>query len=164
MQDVIVLEDECFVCYEKGTTPLYRVCNCNTLVHEQCYIKLVNVPSHASHCAVCRQQYKMDKTAVKAIRFAHKTSGWVLLIAALSFTFDRWNVFLRVSDDRTTRKPNVGHARYRGNVRCHRDGMRFHPVDSLETCRAHLLLPNHGSHDTPRAPSSSDRLIVRFVA
>lgn len=48
--------NECFVC-TLAHEPLYKVCRCNTLVHEACFLKLVNVPSHATHCAVCREKY-----------------------------------------------------------------------------------------------------------
>ena len=32
---------------------------CSTYVHEKCFVELVNVPAHATHCAVCQQKYDM---------------------------------------------------------------------------------------------------------
>ena len=32
---------------------------CSTYVHEKCFVKLVNVPAHATNCAVCQQKYDM---------------------------------------------------------------------------------------------------------
>ena len=52
---------DCFVC-ASAAPPLYRVCACDALVHRECYERLVNVPSHATHCAVCRQPYAMTIT------------------------------------------------------------------------------------------------------
>lgn len=49
---------ECFVCSESDG-PLYRVCKCKTLIHEQCYCRLVSVPSHATRCAICRSPYNL---------------------------------------------------------------------------------------------------------
>ena len=45
---------ECYICSD-DTPPLYRVCACNRLVHKECFTRLVEtVPSHRTHCPVCR--------------------------------------------------------------------------------------------------------------
>ena len=49
---------ECFVC-ASGHKPLYRICVCDSVVHEECYKRLINVPSHSTHCAVCRTPYNI---------------------------------------------------------------------------------------------------------
>ena len=46
--------------------PVFKVCNCDTYVHEECYKRLVNVPSHVTHCAVCRQPYADSRVPVGA--------------------------------------------------------------------------------------------------
>ena len=48
----------CFVCMVEDGRPLYRVCKCQSCVHEECARRLVmDVPSHTTHCAVCRSKY-----------------------------------------------------------------------------------------------------------
>lgn len=62
---------ECFVC-ASAAPPLYRVCACDALVHKECYERLVNIPSHATHCAVCRQPYNMTITWKRQRRWDRK--------------------------------------------------------------------------------------------
>ena len=51
---------ECFVCLTDTGQPVYSVCRCSSAyVHEDCFKRLVNVPSHATHCAVCGHAYDM---------------------------------------------------------------------------------------------------------
>ena len=73
---------ECFICADT-TQPLFRVCACNTLVHEECFKKLVNVPSHATHCAICRKQYKMDVTLAKKIDCHRLNCSFTSILIAL---------------------------------------------------------------------------------
>lgn len=48
---------ECFVCLETTGTR-FKVCDCNTAVHAECLMKLVDqVASHKRQCAVCKQPY-----------------------------------------------------------------------------------------------------------
>lgn len=50
----------CYVCTEP-TPPLYKICKCNALLHKECFQELVNkVPSHATHCAVCKHPYSLN--------------------------------------------------------------------------------------------------------
>ena len=58
---------ECFICAATDA-PLYKVCNCDTVVHEQCFTRLVNVPSHATHCAICKKKYDMTIHSAKMFR------------------------------------------------------------------------------------------------
>ena len=67
--------------------PLYRVCNCETVVHEKCFEKLVNVPSHATHCAVCRKRYDMSIYSQKKIK-CHKAFGSMLFLLSSVFIGD----------------------------------------------------------------------------
>lgn len=77
---------ECFICAEMHP-PLYRVCNCQTVVHEKCFEKLVNVSSHATHCAVCRKQYDMSIYSRKQIK-CHKSFGSMLFVLSSVFIAD----------------------------------------------------------------------------
>jgi hypothetical protein len=52
---------ECFIC-AGSDAPLHLVCKCNTLVHPECFLKLLSVPSHNTHCAVCKQGYDLKLT------------------------------------------------------------------------------------------------------
>ncbi len=56
---------ECFICM--GTEDqLYKVCRCDTVVHEQCLVRLVNnTPSHSTNCPVCRQAYDISIIEVR---------------------------------------------------------------------------------------------------
>lgn len=47
---------ECFVCMS-AEPPLYKVCLCNTKIHRVCFERLINVPSHSTHCALCKAAY-----------------------------------------------------------------------------------------------------------
>lgn len=49
---------ECFICCEASGS-LYRVCKCDTYVHEACMRRLVSVPTHSTHCAVCKTPYNV---------------------------------------------------------------------------------------------------------
>lgn len=49
---------DCFVCMS-AEPPLYKVCLCDTKIHRTCFERLVNVPSHSTHCAMCKTAYNM---------------------------------------------------------------------------------------------------------
>ena len=53
------MASECFLCCHEATasTPLYRVCRCDTLVHQACFERLIQVDSHRNKCAVCKCEY-----------------------------------------------------------------------------------------------------------
>ena len=57
---------ECFVCGEEHL-PLYRMCKCDMCVHESCFRKLLSVPSHSHHCAICLTPYTGVKYVEKKI-------------------------------------------------------------------------------------------------
>ena len=62
-------EQECIICCSTEP-PLYRVCDCNIWMHEECLQRVVSdVASHSKQCAVCLRPYEFDKTTVKTIRF-----------------------------------------------------------------------------------------------
>jgi len=51
---------ECFICMEESDAPLYKVCNCDTVIHSHCLERLVNSTiSHATNCAVCKKSYNI---------------------------------------------------------------------------------------------------------
>ena len=48
---------ECFICFETTNNPS-KVCNCNSVVHFDCQLKMINsVNSHALNCPICKQNY-----------------------------------------------------------------------------------------------------------
>lgn len=54
-------EKNCFICAE-STGILYKVCKCNTFIHENCMNALINkVTTHNQNCPVCLQQYQISK-------------------------------------------------------------------------------------------------------
>ena len=79
----MIEEVTCLVCADPAP-PLYRVCNCNTLLHEKCFEGVVaSVPSHASGCPVCLRQYRTVRTDhTKRSRVAS-----ALLLAVSAFTW-----------------------------------------------------------------------------
>ena len=83
----------CFLC-EEGTRPLYRVCACDQHVHERCYLRLLTVPSHTTHCAVCRTPYDLDVKRRYRVRWSTPNSpgmaiyiGGLATVGILSFTY-----------------------------------------------------------------------------
>lgn len=52
------MEYECMICTESDDKyPLYKPCNCNTLIHKDCLTKLVDINSHQHKCAICLKEY-----------------------------------------------------------------------------------------------------------
>ncbi len=50
----------CFVCLDDCSLAgkVFKVCNCNTFVHAQCFAKTVtNVPSHTFGCPICKHPF-----------------------------------------------------------------------------------------------------------
>ena len=89
---------ECFICAENHQ-PLFRVCKCNTVVHEKCFQKLVNVPSHATHCAVCMKQYDMSIYSGKKIH-CHRTFGIIMFIHSVLFVATMFGILFYPSTDK----------------------------------------------------------------
>lgn len=61
---------ECFICGDE-TGPLYKICRCDILVHSECALKMLQVPSHSTSCAVCKSPYDME------IRYKHTCKVFV---------------------------------------------------------------------------------------
>lgn len=62
------MEHECLICCETNGKLLYKVCNCNTYIHLECFEKMINtVSSHNTHCAVCKEKYSIKKTFVGCV-------------------------------------------------------------------------------------------------
>lgn len=56
--DITIREKECLICCDNNGKLLYKVCNCDTYIHLECFEKMINtVSSHNTHCAVCKQKY-----------------------------------------------------------------------------------------------------------
>lgn len=76
---------ECIICaesFDKG--PLYKSCNCNTLIHKECLIKLVNVKSHQQRCAICLKEYNMIITERKKVYTIHICQALIFILIYLT--------------------------------------------------------------------------------
>ncbi len=48
------------ICTEsENKGPLYKPCNCNTLIHKDCLTRLVDVNSHQHKCPICLKEYNI---------------------------------------------------------------------------------------------------------
>lgn len=73
--------EECVICCA-STPPLYRVCICNTVVHESCIVKVVNeVPSHKKGCPICQRPYVFNTCTITE-RYKINISWMIILFAA----------------------------------------------------------------------------------
>ncbi len=54
------MDSSCFICCETSEKLLYKVCKCKSYLHLECFENMINtVPSHNTHCAVCREKYSI---------------------------------------------------------------------------------------------------------
>ena len=77
----VVDMNECFICCEASGS-LYRVCKCDTFVHEACMRRLVSVPTHSTHCAVCRTPYNVRQRTRCVV--SYQPIVWVICASWLS--------------------------------------------------------------------------------
>lgn len=62
--------DECFVC-TGNEGPLFRVCDCRTVIHKECFRQVVaRVPSHSTRCPVCRKEYSVPYKSRVVVEYA----------------------------------------------------------------------------------------------
>lgn len=79
------MECECLICCETNGKLLYKVCNCNSYIHVECFEKMINmVSSHNTHCAVCKEKYSIKKTC----------TGCVFLNSELSYIVAAYDVLI----------------------------------------------------------------------
>ena len=75
--DLVDQSRQCFVCVGEEL-PLYRVCDCNTWIHEECFERVVGtVQSHSKGCPVCLTEYRTHRR----VRVASRTfvsNLWIL--------------------------------------------------------------------------------------
>ena len=75
----------CFVCFSDDSQPVYKVCKCHTVVHEHCFIRLLQeVPAHELCCPICLDSYDtyVRRTYRKRIRV--DGDSFVILCAYLA--------------------------------------------------------------------------------
>ena len=74
----------CFLCHnEDDKRSLYRVCNCDTVIHADCFSQLVKrVPAHSTHCPVCCAPYRTGNVWTRH----EKGVCFLLLLFALGWT------------------------------------------------------------------------------
>ena len=77
--------NECFVC-ASDHQPLYKICACHSVVHEECYKRLVDIPSHSTHCAVCKTRYNIT-TEWKTKRKFDCNAICVFMVTSALFSF-----------------------------------------------------------------------------
>lgn len=62
------MEFECMICAESNNIgPLYKPCNCNTVVHKECLLRLINVNTHQKKCPICLKEYNIIVISKKKI-------------------------------------------------------------------------------------------------
>lgn len=72
-------EDVCMICFE-STPVLLKVCNCNTLIHENCLKSVImNVNSHKSSCPICKVAYPVKVTT--RLQMTLINNAWVIIAA-----------------------------------------------------------------------------------
>lgn len=78
---------ECFLCCASAETgPLYKVCKCNTLVHADCFRKLLALPAYATSCAVCKSEYDTRTTTRHKCVVREEASKCALYVCILTST------------------------------------------------------------------------------
>lgn len=89
--------EECFVCLRAdGIT--FKICHCPGAVHAECFEQLRRVPSHATHCAVCKYNYaRLRETTRCAVSDAQRAL-WISYILYGSLTC--FYVFMYTYDSR----------------------------------------------------------------
>ncbi len=80
MDPLNIVEQECFLC-TLSDKPLYQVCKCKMYVHKDCYLRLLSVPSHMTHCTICKSPYEMEIKTRKQCQFVHEFSKLICLVS-----------------------------------------------------------------------------------
>ena len=61
-------------CLTASAAPLYRVCACDQCVHEECFRRLLLVPSHNIKCPVCCEDYNVSIVWKERLRWTGRRS------------------------------------------------------------------------------------------
>lgn len=88
----------CFIC-EDSSRPLYNVCACQMFVHEHCYLRLLSVPSHSTHCAVCRHPYDLRVTKKLRLRWNAPLSSCIAAYIAMMGTIAIASFYVAMTSD-----------------------------------------------------------------
>lgn len=89
------MEYECLICCESDGKLLYKACNCNSYIHLECFEKLINtVPTHSTHCAVCKKRYSIKKTLTGFILSDFKKSYMIIIMDVLYFPIIGFTIFI----------------------------------------------------------------------
>lgn len=74
--------------------PLYKPCNCNTLIHKECLIKLVDLTnSHYEKCPICLKEYDI---IIKSKKFFYTFKNEHLLIFFLTYFASSMIIFVSI--------------------------------------------------------------------
>ena len=78
------MEYECLICCETNGKLLYKVCNCNSYIHVECFEKMINmVSSHNTHCAVCKKKYHIRKKFIGCVFLSDNLSYFLIVFDVL---------------------------------------------------------------------------------
>ena len=70
---------ECFICLQ-GTGTLLQPCQCNSYVHAECLMRLVQtVPSHAGGCPICKTSYE-GIVMRETLRCVMIRNAWIIFL------------------------------------------------------------------------------------
>ena len=85
--------EECYLCC--GTDPpLWRPCRCKMHAHPECLQQLIAVPSHSTHCAVCRYPYNIETRTVCRVRGTHDRTSCAHVMVAYVGACSAWLLFV----------------------------------------------------------------------
>lgn len=88
----------CFLCETDTGQPVYRVCLCDQYVHSACYARLLRVPSHETHCAVCRAVYDIRIVKGYRCRWTDDRSLHIAIVGGGCFVLSTIAVLLSYCD------------------------------------------------------------------
>ena len=89
------MEYECLICCGNDGKLLYKVCNCNSYIHLECFEKMINtVPSHNTHCAVCQKKYSIKKTLTGCVFSDINNSYFLILFDFLFLIFLIFSIYM----------------------------------------------------------------------
>ena len=74
----------CYICETDDGCQVYRVCRCNSVVHEKCFKRLVEMETYTSQCAICKWPFDTEKRDVFRVKYNFNFCSCVLPIIVLS--------------------------------------------------------------------------------
>lgn len=93
------MEYECSICCDRDNRPLYQLCKCKNLVHEECINRVVTlVKSHRERCPICQQPYKFE-TLRTSRHVVDKSCTCLFVLGCFGIMLPFWtNIFMCKED------------------------------------------------------------------